>query len=89
MTFASSEPHLLFLHALLSFDLVHEKPALLWLFRGSLCVVLINTTTETLCFLLDFEPGCSKEFEDSGLIFSTGMYPLQPGVCFGVADLPA
>jgi hypothetical protein len=50
-----------------------------------LCGVPVNTTPDEECFFLGFEFGRSAEFEGSGLIFSTGMYPLYPGVCFGVA----
>jgi hypothetical protein len=52
------------------------------------CVVS-QFTPDAECFFLDFGLGRSVEFEGSGLILSTGMCPLYPGVCFGVVALAA
>jgi hypothetical protein len=66
-----------------------ERPAVLGLFRDSLCGVLVNTMPGAQCLFLDFGLGCSAQFEGSGLIFSIGRYPLYPGACFRVAGLAA
>jgi hypothetical protein len=71
------------------FGLAPEKPAMLGLFRDSFYGVPVHTTPDAECFFLDFGLGRSAEFESSVLIFSTGMYPLYPGVCSGVAGLAA
>jgi hypothetical protein len=62
---------------------------MLGLFRDSVCGVPVNTTPDAKCFFLGFEFGRSAEFEGSGLVLPTGMYPLYPGVCFGVVGLAA
>jgi hypothetical protein len=52
------------------------------LFRDSLCDVLVNTTLNPACFLLEFGLGSSAVFEGSRRIFCTGMYPFwgAPGL---------
>jgi hypothetical protein len=62
---------------------------MLGLFRVSLCGVLVNTAPDVQCFFLDFGHAHSAELEWNGLIFSTGRYPLQLSLCFGVAGLTA
>jgi hypothetical protein len=46
------------------------------LFRESLFGALVNTPIYTECFFLHFGLRRSAEVEGSGLIFSTGIYPI-------------
>jgi hypothetical protein len=60
---------------------------MLGLFRDSSHCVTVKTTADAMCFLLDCGLGRSAEFEGNGQNFSTGIHPLQSGVCFEFAGL--